>query len=332
MSFRSLTFLVAALVAALDLPAGGTAEGQGIQPGQTFRDCSDCPEMVVVPQGTFLMGSSAADAKKVLETFEPAYMPLIGRIVEIFVGDETGLVKRALLEEQPQHSVTVPRAFAMGKYTVTRGEFAAFIRDTGHSMSGGCRVYANYDSKFRSDAGWMKPGFFQTDREPVVCVNWSDAQAYVSWLNGKLGEQMPPKSGGPYHLPSEAEWEYAARSGTQTLYWWGDSIGSVNAVCDGCGSPWDRKQPRPVDSLRLNPFGLGMLGNAWEWTEDCWNANYDGAPVDGTAWTTGDCSVRVMRGGGFNSRPWLLRPSQRINIDDSGRANDQGFRVARTLP
>ncbi len=237
-------------------------------------------------------------------------MPLIGRIVEIFVGDETGMVKRALLEEQPQHSVIrAARPFAMGKYLVTRGEFAAFIRDTGHSMSGGCRVQANYDSKFRSDAGWMKPGFFQTDREPVVCVNWNDAQAYVAWLNGKLGEQPPSKSGGPYRLPSEAEWEYAARSGTQTLYWWGDSIGSVNAVCDGCGSPWDRKQPRPVDSFRLNPFGLGMLGNAWgSGLEDCWNASYDGAPADGAAWTTGDCGVRD------HARRWLQQPSMASTV------------------
>jgi formylglycine-generating enzyme required for sulfatase activity len=259
-------------------------------------------------------------------------MPLIGRIVEIFVGDETRMVKSALLREQPQHSVTVPRAFAMGKYTVTRGEFAAFIRETGYSVSGGCRVYANYDTKFRSDAGWMKPGFFQTDREPVVCVNWSDAQAYVTWLNRRLGKLAPSAGGGRYRLASEAEWEYAARSGTQTLYWWGDSIGAGNAVCNGCGSPWDHKQPRPVDGFRLNPFGLGMLGNAWEWTEDCWNASYDGAPVDGTAWTTGDCGERVVRGGSFISRPWLLRPSQRINIDNSRRGNDTGFRVAKTLP
>jgi formylglycine-generating enzyme required for sulfatase activity len=193
-------------------------------------------------------------------------------------------------------------------------------------------VHANYDSKSRSDAGWMKPGFPQTDREPVVCVNWSDAQAYVTWLNRRLGEQMPSASSGRYRLASEAEWEYAARGGTQTLYWWGDSIGSGNAVCDGCGSPWDYKQPRPVDGFRLNPFDLGMLGNAWEWTEDCWNAKYEGAPVDGTVWTTGDCGVRVMRGGSFVSRPWVLRSTERVNFDAGRRSNDSGFRVVKTLP
>lgn len=327
----SLAIFIGALATALCLPAGAGAAAQGLQAGQVFRDCSDCPEMVVVPQGTFLMGSSAADAKKLLETFVPLDVGLIGRIVEVFIGDETQLVKRSLAREQPQHSVTIPRAFAMGKYTVTREEFAAFIRDTGYSMSGGCRLYAS-DYRLRFDAGWMEPGFAQTDRDPVVCVSWSDAQAYVNWLNGRFGEQMPSASSGRYRLASEAEWEYSARSGTQTLYWWGDSIGSGKAVCNGCGSPWDRKQPRPVDGLRLNPFGLGMLGNAWEWTEDCWNENYEGAPVDGTPWTTGKCEVRVMRGGDFGSRPWVLRLTERIKINAGDRGNDMGFRVLKTLP
>jgi formylglycine-generating enzyme required for sulfatase activity len=319
MSFRSLTLLVAALAAALAVAAGAGADAQVMQAGQIFRDCSDCPEMVVVPEGSFLMGSSAADTKSVLETFP---------------SDEYEGNKRSLLSEHPQHSVTIPRAFGMGKYLVTRAEFAAFVRETGYLTSGGCTLFANFRFLSRADAGWMNPGFSQTGRDPVVCVNWHDAQAYVTWLNGRLRGQTPSTDDGPYRLPSEAEWEYAARAGTQTLRWWGDSIGSGNAVCDGCGTRWDNKQPAPVDSFRLNQFGLsGMLGNVFEWTEDCWHPNYEGAPTDGSAWTTGKwCGVRVKRGGSFGSRPWLVRPAERLDPNADHRTNLDGFRVAKKLP
>jgi formylglycine-generating enzyme required for sulfatase activity len=263
------------------------------------------------------MGSSAADTKRILETFPP---------------DEGVANRRSLLSEQPQHSVTIPRAFGMGQYPVTRAEFAAFVRETGYLVNGGCALFANRFLS-RADAGWMNPGFSQTDRDPVVCVNWHDAQAYVTWLNGRLRGQVPSIDDGPYRLPSEAEWEYAARGGTQTLRWWGDAIGSGNAVCDGCGTRWDSKQPAPVDSFRLNPFGLGILGNTFEWTEDCWHPNYEGAPADGSAWTTGKwCGVRVMRGGSFGSRPWLVRPAERIDPDAKHRTSLDGFRVAKKLP
>jgi formylglycine-generating enzyme required for sulfatase activity len=289
---------VAALVAVLDVANVASSEERGIQPGQIFRDCSDCPEMVVVPAGSFLMGSSEADTKRVLETV-PFY--------------ETQFTRGHLLQEQPQHSVTIPRAVGMGKYPVTRGEFAAFVRETGYLISGPCTLFANHRYRSSADRGWAQPGFLQTDRDPVVCVNWSDAQAYVAWLNKKLAGQIPAATAGPFRLPSEAEWEYAARAGTRTLYRWGDSIGSGHAVCDGCGSQWDGKQTAPVDHFDANPFGLSnMLGNAWESTEDCWNENYQGAPVDGSAWTTGmGCGFRVMRGGGFSSVPWVLRPASR---------------------
>jgi formylglycine-generating enzyme required for sulfatase activity len=143
----------------------------------------------------------------------------------------------------------------------------------------GYTLFVNDRYPRRADAGWAHPGFLQTDRDPIVCVNWSDAQAYVTWLNGRLRGQVSSTSRGPYRLPSEAEWEYAARAGTQTVRWWDDSTGSGNAICDGCGSRWDRRQTGPVDSFRPNPFGLSdVLGNAWEWTEDCWNPNYQGRP------------------------------------------------------
>jgi formylglycine-generating enzyme required for sulfatase activity len=318
MSFRTLTVLVAALVAALDLAAGASAQAQGLQTGQIFRDCSDCPEMVVVPEGSFLMGSSAADTKKVLETLP---------------SDENEGNRRSLLREQPQHSVTIPRAFGIGKYPVTRAEFAAFVREAGYLASGGCALFANHRFEHHADAGWINPGFSQTDRDPVVCVNWNDAQAYATWLNEKLHRQASPTSSEPYRLPSEAEWEYAARAGTQTLRWWGDSIGSGNAVCDGCGTRWDRKQTAPVDNFPPNPFGLsGLLGNVGEWTEDCGNLNYEGAPIDGSAWTSGRwCRARIVRGGTFASRPWLIRPAVRLDPDADRHANYFGFRVVKTL-
>jgi formylglycine-generating enzyme required for sulfatase activity len=122
-------------------------------------------------------------------------------------------------------------------------------------------------------------------------------------------------------------------AGTQTLRWWGDSIGSGNAVCDGCGTRWDSKQTAPVDTFRPNQFGLSdMLGNVWAWTEDCWNPNYEGTPIDGSAWTSGRwCGVRVGRGGSFASRPWVLRPANRVNQNVDWRINYNGFRVTKKL-
>jgi formylglycine-generating enzyme required for sulfatase activity len=169
----------------------------------------------------------------------------------------------------------------------------------------------------------------------VVCVSWNDAQAYVAWLNKKLREQTPATMDvGPYRLPSEAEWEYAARAGTNTVHWWGDSIGKGNADCIECGSQWDDRQPAPVGSFQPNPFGLfEMLGSAWELTEDCWNQGYVGAPVDGSAWKAGQVCERfhTKRGGAFSSLPWVLRPAARIFQLSSESWNITGFRVARTL-
>ncbi|HLH95389.1 MAG TPA: formylglycine-generating enzyme family protein [Xanthobacteraceae bacterium] len=316
---KSLIVFLVALVALLDPGTVADSQETGMQPGQIFRDCSECPEMVVVPAGSFLMGSSDAETKRVLDAF-PFY--------------ETAADRRSLLTEHPQHAVTIPRAFGMGKYPVTRGEFAAFIRKAGYVMSGGCTVYENYRNSRRVDAGWERPGFLQTDRDPVVCVSWDDAKAYVAWLNEDLHGQNSSTTAGTYRLPSEAEWEYGARAGTQTVYWWGDSIGSGNSVCESCGSRWDGKQTAPVDGFPRNPFGLSnMLGNAWEWVEDCLHPNYQDAPADGSAWITGSsCGTRVARGGGFFSRPWVLRPADRIFIEADRRFNYIGFRVAKTLP
>ena len=150
------------------------------------------------------------------------------------------------------------------------------------------------------------------------------AQAYVRWLSGKTGEE--------YRLLSEAEWEYVARAGTTTAYWWGDDIGRNRANCDGCGSRWDNRQTAPVGSFSANPFGLhDVHGNVWEWVEDCWNDGYRGAPTDGSAWESGECERRVLRGGSWYSVPELLRSADRDRYSAGGRLNNAGFRVARTL-
>ena len=215
-----------------------------LRPGRVFRDCPECPEMVVVPAGSFMMGSPSHEA---------------GR------GDDEG----------PRHRVTIEKPFAVGKYEVTFAEWDACVAD------GGCGGHRP------EDEGWGR------GRRPVINVNWDDAKAYVRWLNRKTGKQ--------YRLPSEAEWEYAARAGTTTRYNWGDDIGRNRANCNGCGSRWDRKQTAPVGSFRANVFGLhDVHGNVWEWVEDCLNYNYAGAPADGSPWTDGDCTLAaVLRGGSW---------------------------------
>ncbi len=252
--------------------------------------------MVVVPGGRFAMGSPAEER---------------GRF------DAEG----------PQHMVSVP-AFAMGKYDVTVQEFAAFVKATGYD-GGAC--------DWPSGATWQSAGFVPLD--PVVCLSWFDAKAYVAWLNERLQPAQEGKTApqGPYRLPSEAEWEYAARAGTRTARWWGEAIGVGHANCNGCGSRWDDKQISEVDSFPPNPFGLNdMLGNVWQWTEDCWNESYLGAPTDGSAWQSGNCRKRVLRGGSWSNLPKFLRAAARNRDDADNRSLDfasyAGFRVVRALP
>ena len=266
------------------------------------------------------MGSSPADTQ---------------RDIAEALAEEKETYKVWFTRETPQHAVTIGRSFAMGRYLVTRGEFASFVQETGYAASQGCIVYDNHWYPMRPRADWRSPGFTQTDRDPVVCVSWNDAQAYVAWLNSKLGRQAGEANGKLYHLPSEAEWEYSARSGTQTIRWWGDAIGKGNADCLGCGSQWDNRQPSPVASFRPNPFGLfDMLGSAWEWTQDCWHENYIEAPTDGAAWMNGESCGRyyAARGGSFSTLPWILRPAHRTLFTFNWPANDTSFRVAKRLP
>jgi formylglycine-generating enzyme required for sulfatase activity len=315
-----VTALIVTLLFAPTRAVNSEPKGQVLQVGHNFRDCEDCPEMVVVPDGSFSMGSSDADKTRVLESLSR------------FTAFE---ISGYLSEEQPSHPVTFIHQFAIGKYPVTKGEFAAFVRDTSYpTTTGNCTTFANHKYFKPVGAGWEHPGFTQTDRDPVVCVSWDDARAYVAWLNAKLRgtRTYSVDDDGPYHLPTEAEWEYAARAGTQTARWWGDDIGVNNAVCDGCGSIWDKRQTAPVGSFRPNAFGLyDVLGNVWQWTLDCWNGSYAGAPSNGTAWAVAGCPLRVIRGGGWMNTPWVLRSAGRSRNDTGNRTNFIGFRLAKAL-
>ena len=205
--------------------------------------------------------------------------------------------------EKPVHSVTVP-AFSMGRYEVTFAQWDACV------ANGGCGGYTP------DDAGWGR------GNRPVINVSWDDIQGFIKWLNGGTG--------GKYRLPSESEWEYAARAGSTTKYSWGNSIGSNRANCDGCGSRWDNQQTAPVGSFSANAWGLhDMHGNVYEWVQDCWNDSYAGAPSDGSAWTSGDCSPRVIRGGSWAGYPRYLRSAYRDVHTRSNRSAYLGFRLVQ---
>ena len=209
-------------------------------------------------------------------------------------------------DERPVHRVTIGSPFAVGVYEVTFAEWDACVAD------GGCGRHRP------DDVGWGR------ERRPVIRVSWKDAQAYVAWLTRESGAQ--------YRLLSEAEWEYVARAGSETVYSWGDRIGKNRADCDGCGSRWDNERTAPVGSFRANAFGLhDVHGNVWEWVEDCRNDGYAGAPADGTAWEQGSCHRRVVRGGSWVNFPWDLRSANRSGGTTGYRNSIIGFRVARGL-
>ena len=208
--------------------------------------------------------------------------------------------------EKPVHRVQFEQPFAMSKHEVTFVQWDACVLD------GSCGGYRP------DDRGWGR------GNRPVINVSWNDAQSYVKWLSEKTGQS--------YRLPTEAEWEYAARAGTTTAYSWGNDVGRNLANCEGCGSQWDLDRTAPVGSFHSNAFGLhDMHGNVWEWVEDCWNWRYSGAPTDGSAWRSGDCSNRVSRGGSWDFEPRSLRSANRGRDAPGSRGSYGGFRVARTL-
>jgi formylglycine-generating enzyme required for sulfatase activity len=208
--------------------------------------------------------------------------------------------------ERPAHPVSIPRPFAVGKYEITIEQWNACV-DTG-----GCQ---------RLSSGADAP-----KNAPVRDVSWDDAQAYVKWLSKTTGKS--------YRLPTEAEWEYAARGGASTRYWWGDKMATGKANCKGCGDPWSQDSPAPVGSFAANPYGLhDMNGSVWEWVADCWHNSYKGAPADGgRAWDEPNCRIRVIRGGSWREGGDYMMSSTRFKYDASVRQSQNGFRVARDLP
>ena len=252
-----------------------------LNPGDTFHDCPECPEMVVVPAGSFLMGSPESENRR----------------------DE---------DEGPQHRVRIPKPFAVGRFEVTFAEWDACVAD------GGCNGYRP------DDQGWGR------GNRPVINVSWEHAKAYVRWLSRETEKS--------YRLLSEAEWEYVARAGTTTPFHTGRTITTDRANFDGnytyngSAKGQYRKRTTSVGIFASNRFGLhDVHGNVWEWTEDCWNDSYAGAPDDGAPWTRGDCSRRVLRGGSWYSEPGSLRSANRGRNTSDDRSSSSGFRIARTL-
>ena len=295
-----------------------------IQPGEAFRDCAECPELVVVPAGDFEMGAPPG---------EP------GR------HDEEG----------PQRHVHIGQV-AVGKFHVTRGQWAAFVTATNRDTSGGC-VWSGLPSakgdKPDAAASWRNFGFPQDDSHPVVCLSYYDAEDYVRWLSERTGHH--------YRLLTEAEWEYSARARSTTAYAWGSSASHEHAnygaetCCSGLASGRDQwVYSSPVGSFPPNAFGLyDMHGNVMQWVQDCFASSYAGLATDGSAYEevltlnlTGDlsfmtgttsCSYRMLRGGDWANPPAMIRSAARNFAPPPGttlqeyKSTGAGFRVARVL-
>jgi formylglycine-generating enzyme required for sulfatase activity len=274
--------------------------------GQSFKDCPDCPEMVVVPAGAFAMGSPGNEPDREFKSLQAGI-------------------------EGPQHSVTIKSAFAVGRFAITRNEFEVFIKDGGRKPWDGCSLTVQNQLKSDSTASFRWPGFAQSETDPVVCINWEEAKAYAAWLSKRTGKT--------YRLLSEAEREYVTRAGTSTPFWWGSAIYpemanyNGNEVYAGGGQKGVRQQKTmPVHSFKPNPWGVYQVhGNVYEWVEDCWNFNYTQAPTDGSPWTVGNCANRVLRGGCWDCPPHTLRSANRFRLGFGVHYNFAGFRVARTI-
>ena len=294
-------------LANLSAAPGGPVEAP--EPPAPFQ----APEMVTIPAGSFMMGSPESEANR-------------------------------HENEGPVHPVTIAYSFAVGKYEVTRGEFARFVSETGREIANICRVYLGEDiaphspiwrgAAWREGRNWRNPGFTQTDDHPVVCVSWFDAKAYVEWLSEKTGDE--------YRLLSESEWEYVARGGTATARYWGESAEQQCRYANGAdissGIPWGLEcddghaRTAPVGGYGPNPYGAhDMMGNVLELVEDGWWTRYNGAPVDESARVYGGSYYKPIRGGSWRNSSNVLRSAyRRYQAAPIGSAW-VGFRVARTL-
>jgi formylglycine-generating enzyme required for sulfatase activity len=305
---------VAALVCAA-LPLSAAAAEATPAPGSNFRDCNDCPELVVVPAGSFVMGTPSID--------------------------ETSGIAAA---EHDAVVIAVPRPFAIGRYEVTRAQYARFVTDSAYETPPGCRVWDPAVERFNDDPrrGWqdLATPAEPVDEMPVTCVSHADAIAYVKWLSTKSGER--------YRLPTEAEWEYAARASSRTERPWGDaseegcdhantydlvSDASYRLAWANAGCRDGQADLAPVGQYSPNGFGLfDMIGNAKEWVQDCATGSYVGRPRDTRAWEwLGGCEERILRGGSWLTPPQDARSAARTAAPAAEHAGDTGFRVARDL-
>ena len=273
--------------------------------GKEFRDCEGCPTMVVIPPGSFMMGSDNDRPR-----------------------------------EQPRHRVIIAQPFAVGKFEVTFVEYKAFVEETGHEMGEKESFFELSSSDpctSRSISGifkkisWRDPGFEQQERSPAVCISWNDAVAYTKWLSAKTSDS--------YRLLSESEWEYVAKATTSTNFHFGDLASSEHANYDGSHNGYlstdrvTRAETVSVGAFQSNEFGLHDLhGNVFEWVEDCWHENYKRAPRNGQAWTQGgSCSLRVIRGGSWFNHAGFMRSTNRSRAKVDTRYTHYGMRVARTI-
>lgn len=294
--------------AAVLIPASGQSIGdlQQLAAGTIFKDCADCPEMVVIPSGKFEMG---------LVDFRKARRPTEG----------------------PAREVSIPGTFAIGKTEVTWAQYARFVRETSRTGGMGCDTYTAKRFKTNTQAAWNSPGFPQTENDPVVCVSWDDAKSYAEWLGVKTGHN--------YRLITEAEWEYVVRAGTKSERFWGENPADACRfanVADATGrgslgleAVFDCRDrfagTAPAASFQPNPFGVhDLFGNAEEWILDCWSDTYRNAPTSGVANTSGDCDRRVVRGGSWFNGADAIRATARAADETSARSSTRGFRIART--
>ena len=273
-------------------------------PGTVIRDCPTCPTMVVLPGGRFKQGSPRAENGSAFES--------------------------------PLHWVVIGPGLSMSSNAVTVEDFEQFITDTSRDIRG-CDTYDG-DWKHRPDNSWKNPGFPQTGKHPVTCVSWNDAKAYAGWLSTKTGHR--------YRLPSASEWEYAARAGGEAVQPWGANGAAACAAANVADASAAQRYPgwavfacndgyvntAPVGSFKANSFGLNdMLGNVFQWTEDCWHPDYNGAPIDGSARSDGDCSEHELRGGSWFSNPAYVRASYRNHFAADYRTSSVGIRLVRDI-
>lgn len=312
-----LGLVLAAPLSAEQAPLSSSAEPPPAS-NSMGADCEGCPEMMKIPAGEFVMGAMPGE-----EDFY--HMPADWR------GYST-----------PQHKVTIRKSFAMGKYEVTRDEYALFVKETQRPDPASCYI-VDEEGDYVAEEGknWRRVGIPQTGDGPAMCIAWEDAKAYTQWLAKKTGK--------PYRLPTEAEWEYAARAGTQTINYWGNEydkqcayVNAADNLSKAAYPSWNKITQAdcdngflfasPVGSLKPNFFNLyDMIGNAHEWVEDCWRSNYVGASTDGSAALGGDCAKRTQRGGAWSSYTWRQRSAYRWGMAPDMRFAATGFRVALTL-